>query len=49
MNSNLRIIPGMDSIEVGELRRQELSLPRRTAEELGQSAVEAARSGYYYS
>ena len=49
MNSNLRIIPCMDSIEMGELRRQELDLPRITAAELGRSAVEAARSGYYYS
>ena len=49
MNSNLRIIPCMDSIEMGELRRQVLDLPRITAAELGRSAVEAARSGYYYS
>ena len=49
MKSTLRIIPCIDSIEVGELRRQELDLPRITAAELGRSAVEAARSGYYYS
>ena len=49
MNSNLRIIPCMDSIEMGELRRQELDLQRITTAELGRSAVEAARSGCYYS
>ena len=49
MTSNLHIIPCMDSIEVGELCRQELDLPRTTAAELGRSAVEAASVGYYYS
>ena len=49
MNSNLRIIPCVDSAKIGELRRQELDLPRTIAAELGRSAVEAAREGYYYS
>ena len=49
ISCKLSIIPFMDSAEVGELRRQELDLPRATAAQLGRSAVEAARVGYYYS
>jgi len=43
----LRILPYLDSDELAAVRRQELDLPREAAADLGRSAVEAARNGYY--
>lgn len=44
----LTILPCLDSDELAALRRQELSISRDEAAELGRSAVEAAKNGYYY-
>ena len=47
ISRSLCIDPCMDSTELGELRRQELDLPRAAAAGLGRSAVEAAKAGYH--
>jgi uncharacterized protein (TIGR02452 family) len=41
------ILPCLDSEEMSASRREELNIPRQTAAELGRSAAEAARRGYY--
>jgi len=45
--SKLRILPCLDSEQMAASRRQELNIPRDTAAALGQSAVEAALTGFY--
>jgi len=44
----LRILPFLDSAEMGAVRRRELDIPRDIALALGRSAVEAAEKGYYF-
>jgi len=46
-NSNLRVLPCLDSHELAERRRRELDLRPELAESLGRSAVEAIELGYY--
>lgn len=46
MNS-LRVLPCLDSHEMAAARKKELDIPRQFAADLGKSAVEAARQGYY--
>jgi uncharacterized protein (TIGR02452 family) len=43
----LKVLPCLDSDGMAEERRQELAVPRRYAAELGRTAVEAARVGWY--
>lgn len=43
----LTLLPCLDSPELAEARRQELDISRRTAAELGKSAVAAATNGTY--
>ena len=45
--STLRILPCLDSNDLANLRRRELDIPRNRARDLGRSAAEAARVGYY--
>ena len=45
--SKLHILPCMDSEQMASSRRRELDIPRDVAAALGQSAVEAARKGFY--
>ena len=46
---HLRILEYLDSDAMAESRRRELNILRKTAAELGKSAVEAASKGYYRS
>lgn len=43
----LHLLPCLDSMTMAASRRQELDIPRDVAAALGQSAVAAARQGYY--
>jgi uncharacterized protein (TIGR02452 family) len=43
----LGLLPCLDSAEAAELRRGELDIPSHVAMALGQSAVKAAREGFY--
>jgi uncharacterized protein (TIGR02452 family) len=43
----LRLEPALDNPHLAEARRQELDIPPDDARALGQSALEAARSGHY--
>ena len=43
----LKILACLDSVELAKARRQELNIPRHVAAQLGRSAVEAAKLGYY--
>ena len=43
----LKILPCIDSEEMGFARRQELVMSRQQAVHLGETAVEAAADGYY--
>jgi uncharacterized protein (TIGR02452 family) len=45
--TTLRILPCLDSEEMAASRRSELDIPRGVAAALGQSAVDAARTGRY--
>jgi hypothetical protein len=45
--TGLRILPCLNSSEMASARRRELDIPRDVAAELGRSAVEAAKNGYY--
>jgi len=45
--SKLKVIPCLDSDQMAESRRRELDIPRDIATELGRSAVDAARQGFY--
>lgn len=45
--SKLHILPCLDSEQMAASRRQELIIPRDVAAELGRTAVEAVRTGYY--
>jgi uncharacterized protein (TIGR02452 family) len=45
--NQLHIVPCLDSDEIADSRRKELSIPRGIAADLGRSAVEAAREGEY--
>jgi uncharacterized protein (TIGR02452 family) len=45
----LHILPCLDSEELAAARRRELDIPRDTAAELGRSAVEIARNGFYFN
>ena len=45
--STLHILPCLDSEEMALSRRRELEISRSLAAELGRSAVEAAREGFY--
>jgi uncharacterized protein (TIGR02452 family) len=45
----IKIIPGLDSPEMGFLRQKELDIPRAVAFDLGNSAVQISRQGYYLS
>ena len=45
--SQLTILPCLDNDGMAASRKHELSMPRRTAEALGRSAVEAADRGHY--
>ena len=47
LSGKLKILPCLDSDEMAEARREELDIPQHKAAELGQSAVEAGRNGYY--
>lgn len=44
----LKILPCLDSPDLGEARRRELTIPREVAAALGRSAVEAAERGHYH-
>jgi uncharacterized protein (TIGR02452 family) len=43
----LKILPVLDSDKMAAARKQELDIPRSVAAELGHSAVNAAKKGYY--
>ena len=45
--SNLHVLPCLDSEQMAASRRQELDIPRDVAAALGRSAVKAARDGFY--
>jgi uncharacterized protein (TIGR02452 family) len=45
--SKLHVLACLDSERMAEARRQELQIPREVAAALGQSAVKAAREGFY--
>ena len=45
--STLRVFPCLDSNDLADLRRRELDMPRNIARDLGRSAAEAAKVGYY--
>ncbi|MFN8487074.1 MAG: TIGR02452 family protein [Caldilineaceae bacterium] len=45
--SQLHLLPCLDSEQMAADRQRELNIPREVAAELGRSAVEAARQGYY--
>jgi uncharacterized protein (TIGR02452 family) len=47
MDGGLVLLPCLDSPEMAAARRRELDVPRSRAAELGRSAVEAARRGWY--
>jgi uncharacterized protein (TIGR02452 family) len=47
--SKLHLLPCLDSEQMASSRRQELNIPRDVAAALGQSAVEAARKGIYFT
>lgn len=46
-NGALRLLPCLDSDEIAATRREELSIPRSVAAQLGRSAVDAAKAGEY--
>jgi uncharacterized protein (TIGR02452 family) len=46
--SSLEVLPCLDSQEMARSRRRELEIPRELASALGNSAVEAVRSGFFY-
>jgi uncharacterized protein (TIGR02452 family) len=45
----IKILPGLDSPEMASSRRAELDIPRDVAYELGTSAVQISKQGYYLS
>jgi Uncharacterized protein conserved in bacteria (DUF2263) len=45
--NTLQVLPCLDSAELAAARQLELDLPRHLAQELGRSAVDAAREGSY--
>jgi Uncharacterized protein conserved in bacteria (DUF2263) len=45
--TRLEFLPCIDSPDIAESRRKELEIGRNAAADLGQSAVEASRNGYY--
>lgn len=48
-SGRLVVLPCLDSAEMAASRRRELDIPRGVAAELGKSAVEAVRTGYYHN
>lgn len=46
-NSQLHILPCLDSDQMSLARQQELHIPKAVAATLGQSALEALRTGFY--
>ncbi|MDW8342943.1 MAG: TIGR02452 family protein [Verrucomicrobiae bacterium] len=47
--SKLHILPCLDSEQMAASRRRELDIPRNVAAALGQSALKAAREGFYFT
>ena len=47
--NRIHILPCLDSEELAEARRRELDIRRDVATELGRSAVEIARTGFYFN